>query len=62
MADNGVARRVKTGVSIGYRSADVRGAERWDLVMANILANPLMAMAPSLKRGLAPGGCAILSA
>ena len=61
MADNGVARRVSTGVSIGYRSPMVRGAGRWELVMANILANPLMAMAPNLKSGLAPGGVAILS-
>lgn len=39
----------------------VRAKAPFDLVVANILAGPLAEMAPSLKRGLEPGGIAILS-
>lgn len=58
---NGVARRIDTQVSNGWRSPAVRAKAPFDLVVANILAGPLAEMAPSLKRGLAPGGIAILS-
>jgi ribosomal protein L11 methyltransferase len=58
---NRVATRVETRVSNGWRSSAVRRAEPFDLVVANILAGPLAEMAPALKRGLAPGGVAILS-
>lgn len=58
---NGTATRIRTGVSRGWASALVRGAAPYDLVLANILAGPLCAMAPDLARGLAPGGRAILS-
>lgn len=33
----------------------------FDLVLANILARPLMEMAPQLAAALAPGGCLVLS-
>ncbi|SDF56257.1 MULTISPECIES: 50S ribosomal protein L11 methyltransferase [Thalassobaculum] len=58
---NRVARRIDTQVSNGWRSPVVRAKAPFDLVVANILAGPLAEMAPSLKRGLAPGGIAILS-
>jgi len=58
---NRTATRIRTGVSRGWRSALVRDAAPYDLVLANILAGPLCAMAPELARGLAPGGRAILS-
>lgn len=58
---NRVATRVETRVSNGWRSSAVRRAAPFDLVVANILAGPLAEMAPALKRGLAPGGVAILS-
>ena len=58
---NRVARRIDTQVSNGWRSPVVRAKAPFDLVVANILAGPLAEMAPSLKRGLEPGGIAILS-
>jgi len=58
---NGVADRVACGVSNGWRSSLVQRAAPYDLVLANILAPPLRAMAPDLARGLKPGGIAILS-
>lgn len=58
---NGTAVRIRTGVSRGWDGGLVRGAAPYDLVLANILAAPLCAMAPDLARGLAPGGRAILS-
>ena len=58
---NGVADRVRTGVSMGWRSPLVQRAAPYDLVLANILARPLCQMAPDLAAGLAPGGIAILS-
>ena len=58
---NGTETRIRTGVSRGWDSRLVRGAAPYDLVLANILAAPLCAMAPDLARGLARGGRAILS-
>ena len=58
---NGTADRIRTAVSHGWRGALVRRTAPYDLVLANILAGPLCAMAPDLARGLAPGGRAILS-
>lgn len=43
-------------VSEGWRARRLRRAGGWDLVMANILARPLMAMAHALALHLAPGG------
>jgi hypothetical protein len=37
------------------------GAGPFGLIIANILARPLMRMAPDIKRHLAPGGSVILS-
>jgi ribosomal protein L11 methyltransferase len=58
---NGVANRMAIGVSNGYRSSLVRRRAPYDLVLANILARPLAAMAKDLARVLAPGGVAVLS-
>ena len=58
---NGVAPRVRARWSEGYRSPAVRGAGPYDLILANILADPLGAMARDLARHLAPGGSAILA-
>lgn len=58
---NRTAARIRTGVSRGWDSNLVRRAGPYDLVLANILAPPLCAMAPDLAHGLAPGGRAILS-
>jgi ribosomal protein L11 methyltransferase len=65
-AANGVGELVTARRGEGYQdealtgSALVPGA-RFDLIVANILAVPLQAMAPDLKRHLAPGGVAVLS-
>jgi ribosomal protein L11 methyltransferase len=48
-----------TGPGVRHAAADRPG--HFDLVMANILARPLMRLAPSLARVLAPGGTLILS-
>lgn len=45
----------------GYATPAVAERGPFDLVMANILANPLIAMAPELAAAMAPGGRAILS-
>ncbi len=58
---NGVARRVATSWSPGYRSRRVRAGRPYDLVLANILARPLALMARDLRRALAPGGIAVLA-
>ena len=58
---NGVARLVRAVASDGYRDMAVRRTAPYDLIVANILARPLMRMAPDLARRLAPGGVAVLS-
>lgn len=39
----------------------LRGAARFDLILANILAGPLIRLAPALARAAAPGGVVVLS-
>jgi ribosomal protein L11 methyltransferase len=58
---NQVAGWIEARTTAGYRGRDLRRRRPFDLVFANILARPLMVMAPELKRALAPGGVAILS-
>ena len=58
---NGVADLVRVARSDGYRAALVARGAPYDLVLANILARPLAAMALDLARVLARGGVAILS-
>lgn len=58
LADNGVAGRVTAIESDGY--AGLAG-DRFDLIAANILAGPLIAMAGALAAHLAPDGAAVLS-
>jgi ribosomal protein L11 methyltransferase len=50
---------VRAGLSQGFARVP-RGA-RYDLICANILAKPLVGLAPAMKRHLAPGGTVILS-
>jgi ribosomal protein L11 methyltransferase len=45
----------------GLAHRAVAGAGPYDLVFANILARPLVRLAPGIGRALAPGGLAILS-
>jgi ribosomal protein L11 methyltransferase len=58
---NGVGQRVRVRLSEGYRSPVVRIGGPYDLILANILADPLCGMARDLARHLAPGGAAILA-
>jgi ribosomal protein L11 methyltransferase len=59
-ASNGVA-RVRCMTSDGYGSAALRAAGPFDLILANILADPLCAMARETARNLAPHGTVVLS-
>lgn len=58
---NGVSRRVRAERGDGYHAPLARDGAHFDLIIANILARPLIRMAPPLRRRLAPGGIAILS-
>jgi ribosomal protein L11 methyltransferase len=58
---NGVARLVRVCHGNGYRLPRIRQGRPFDLVLANILARPLAAMAGDLARHLAPCGVAVLS-
>ena len=53
-------RHVRVGRSDGYRQRIVRGAKS-QVIVANILARPLMKMARSAAQSLAPNGTLILS-
>jgi ribosomal protein L11 methyltransferase len=60
-AVNGVAPLLDLRRADGFGDRGLRRAGRFDLILANILARPLMRMAPALARALAPGGIAVLS-
>jgi ribosomal protein L11 methyltransferase len=60
-ARNGLKPLVRVLRSEGYEAALLKRAAPFDLIVANILARPLIEMAPDLARHLAPGGRAILS-
>ena len=58
---NGVGRRVRTELADGYAHPIIRRRRPYDLILANILADPLVELAPALRAHLAPGGRAVLS-
>lgn len=58
---NGVGSRIRALTAPGFGHRDIAGAAPFDLIMANILANPLRAMARDLTRHTAQGGTVILS-
>ncbi|MEQ8193396.1 MAG: 50S ribosomal protein L11 methyltransferase [Rhodospirillales bacterium] len=58
---NGLHPHIRALVTQGYRSRAVNAQAPYDLIVSNILANPLCAMAGDLEAHLAPGGFAILS-
>jgi ribosomal protein L11 methyltransferase len=60
-ARNGVARLVRVRLADGWRDKAIAARAPYDLVLANILARPLCAMARDLGAALAPGGRAILA-
>jgi len=58
---NRVGRRVRVLDADGFRHGALRAAAPFDLVLANILPGPLIALAPAMRRALRPGGVAVLS-
>jgi ribosomal protein L11 methyltransferase len=58
---NGIASGIRLETAPGFHSPAFRHEGPFDLIIANILARPLMKMAPQLASHLAPGGSVILS-
>ncbi|VVT26249.1 50S ribosomal protein L11 methyltransferase [Rhizobium sp. EC-SD404] len=58
---NEVGARIKMRTAPGFQARIFKDEGPFDLIVANILARPLISMAPELVRHLAPGGSVILS-
>ena len=58
---NEVAARLRTCHGDGFHALLVRASAPFDLICANILAPPLVGLAPALRRHLAAPGIAVLS-
>jgi len=58
---NGAAPWVQAVPGNGFSANEIRRRRPFDLILANILANPLRQMATAMARHLAPGGHLILS-
>ena len=58
---NGIATGITTVTAPGFHSPAFAVHGPFDLIIANILARPLIKMAPQLANHLAPGGSVILS-
>lgn len=58
---NRLRNQVQVYVGDGYKSTMVQQSAPYDVVLANILARPLMSMAKPLKKVLKPDGVAIVS-
>jgi ribosomal protein L11 methyltransferase len=58
---NGIASGISTVTAPGFHSIAFSEHGPFDLIIANILARPLIRMAPQLVTNLAPGGSVILS-
>jgi ribosomal protein L11 methyltransferase len=59
--DNGVGRLVTAIVADGLRNPRIRQAAPYDLIVANILAGPLIALAPAIGGASLPGAAIVLS-
>ena len=59
--NNRVASRIRIVTARGLDSPALRQAQPFDLVLANILAAPLIQLAPAIARAMAPNGRAVLS-
>lgn len=60
-ADNDVAAQITAAYSDGYTADAVRQNAPYDVILANILARPLIAMAPDMAKSLRIGGYAVIS-
>ena len=58
---NGTANHILGLEAVGLRHPVIRGAAPYDLIFANILARPLLALAGGLTAALAKGGTVVLS-
>jgi ribosomal protein L11 methyltransferase len=58
---NRVASRVRVLAASSFDHAASRASRPVDLLLANILPRPLIALAPAMARALRPGGIAVLS-
>jgi ribosomal protein L11 methyltransferase len=59
--DNGVGPLVRTVTAPGLAHRRITAHAPYDLIVANILAGPLVAIAPSMRRAAAAGAAIILS-
>lgn len=60
-AINGVAARIRCITADGLTHPELSEPAAFDVILANILAEPLVALAPGLRRALADGGSIVLS-
>ena len=58
---NRVSAYVETRTASGFADPIFRSRAPFDLIVANILARPLMRLAPDMARSVSPGGSLILS-
>lgn len=58
---NGVANRIAFAAAVGVDHVWLRQSPPFDLVIANILAGPLIGLAPQLQRTVERGGTLVLS-
>ena len=58
---NGVRNRVRTVTAAGFHHPALAAARPFDLIVANILARPLIRVAPQMAAHVATGGSLILS-
>jgi ribosomal protein L11 methyltransferase len=61
MQRNGAGRRIRTVRATGLETPRLRQPQSFDLIVANILADPLVSLAGGLARIVAPGGTIVLS-
>jgi len=61
VALNGVSQRVTTATAPGFDDPIFAERGPFDLIIANILANPLIQLAPEMARNVVDGGSLILS-
>lgn len=61
VADNQVESQITAALSDGYHSELVRKNAPYDVILANILARPLLEMAPDMANNLKKGGYAVIS-
>ena len=61
VAANGLIGRVRCIEAAGLEHPELRAAAPYDLIFANILKGPLVALAPEIAGSTAPGGHLILS-